>query len=201
MIHDSVDNTELTTSGLRVGAYGWQHPHWLGSFYPDDLPADWQLGYYANEFNTVLVPAQYLQSEDCDIEQWLDDVHETFRFYLQAPAAVMLSQQFGQQCSQLGEYLGGVVTQSCVQLDVNVPVYHDDAAADDQHRIWHPDGSGQSGVALMTLHDADLKTQRYWLEMFAQKSAGQLQAVFLCDESLTLAQLRDFKTLVELMAL
>ena len=201
MIHDSVDNTELTTSGLRVGAYGWQHPHWLGSFYPDDLPADWQLGYYANEFNTVLVPAQYLQAEDCDIEQWLDDVHEAFRFYLQAPIAEMSSQQFEQQCSQFGDYLGGVVVQSGVQLNVKVPVYHDDDVADDQHHIWHPDGSGQSGVALLKVDGVDLKTQRFWLEAFAQQTMGQLQAIFLCDESLTLAQLRDFKTLVELMAL
>ncbi len=201
MIHDSVENTELTPSGLRVGAYGWQHPHWMGSFYPEDLPTDWQLGYYANEFSTVLVPAQYLEAEDCDIEQWLDDVHEAFRFYLQVPTAGMSLRMFEQQCAQLGDYLAGVVAQSCLQLNLKAPIYHDDDAGDDRHRVWHPDGCGQSGVALMTLNDADLKAQRFWLEAFNQISAEPLQAVFLCDESLTLTQLRDFKTLVELMAL
>lgn len=201
MIHDSVDNTELTASGLRVGAYGWQHPHWLGDFYPDDLPTDWQLGYYANEFNTVLVPAPYLQAEDCDIEQWLDDVHEDFRFYLQVPTVGMPLQQFEQQCVQLGDYLGGVVAQSNLPLDLTVPIYHEGDTGDDQSRVWRPDGCGQSGVALITLGDADLKTQRLWLERFKRQSDGHLQAVFLCDDSLSLAQLRDFKTLVELMVL
>lgn len=200
MIHDSVDNTEITPSGLRVGSYGWQHPHWLGSFYPDDLPADWQLGYYANEFNTVLVPTHYLQ-DDCDIEQWLDDVHEAFRFYLQAPVARESLQRFEQQCAQLGSYLGGVVSQSGLQLDIRAPVYHDHDGVDDRHRVWRPGGQGQSGVAMMTLEACDLKTQRAWLDEFSRLSTGHLQAVFLADESLTLSQLRDFKTLVELMAL
>ena len=48
---------------MNLGAYGWRHKHWSNTFYPEDLPVDadddWRLAYYSNEFNAVLVPADY----------------------------------------------------------------------------------------------------------------------------------------------
>ena len=42
---------------ILIGAAGWQHPEWVNdAFYPDDLPEDWYLSFYANEFPVVLVP-------------------------------------------------------------------------------------------------------------------------------------------------
>ncbi|MBT8132926.1 MAG: hypothetical protein KJO03_00355 [Gammaproteobacteria bacterium] len=69
---------------IHVGAYGWLHQHWMNSFYPEDLPADWRLGYYSNEFNTVLVPSFYWQQRYMvDCETLLDDVHSSFQFYIE----------------------------------------------------------------------------------------------------------------------
>jgi hypothetical protein len=42
---------------VLIGSTGWQHPAWCDDYYPADLPADWQLAYYANEFPVLLVPA------------------------------------------------------------------------------------------------------------------------------------------------
>jgi uncharacterized protein YecE (DUF72 family) len=72
MIHDKT---------IRVGACDWDHPHWQGSFYPDDLPSDWRLSYYANEFSVVLVPQLKWRAQDADFEQWAEDAPEGFRFY------------------------------------------------------------------------------------------------------------------------
>ncbi len=41
---------------LHIGTYGWIHQEWEGSFYPDDLPSSWQLDYFGNIFDVVLVP-------------------------------------------------------------------------------------------------------------------------------------------------
>lgn len=72
MIHDKT---------TRVGSYGWDHPHWQGSFFPDDLPEDWRLSYYANEVSSVLVPENKWNVPDADLKQWADDVPAGFRFY------------------------------------------------------------------------------------------------------------------------
>jgi len=56
MIHDNLQQNETAyvEDSIRVGVFGWEHEHWIGTFYPDDLPEDWRLSYYANEFSVVL---------------------------------------------------------------------------------------------------------------------------------------------------
>jgi len=77
---------------INLGAYGWRHANWLDSFYPEDLPQDWRLGYYSNEFNTVLVPADYWQNmPPGECEQWLDDVHPGFEFYIECHSRMLES--------------------------------------------------------------------------------------------------------------
>lgn len=66
---------------IHVGACNWQHSSWLGSFYPEDLPEEWRLSYYANEFHTVLVPA-YITSTlgRGKLQTLFDDVTSRFIF-------------------------------------------------------------------------------------------------------------------------
>jgi len=69
---------------INLGAYGWLHQDWENSFYPEDLPADWRLGYYSNEFNTVMVPAFYWQEGYmADCQDLLDEVHPGFQFFIE----------------------------------------------------------------------------------------------------------------------
>jgi len=72
MIHDKV---------TRVGSYGWDHLHWQGCFFPEDLPEDWRLSYYANEYPTVLVPENKWGAAGVNFEQWAEEVPAGFRFY------------------------------------------------------------------------------------------------------------------------
>ncbi|TVO77056.1 DUF72 domain-containing protein [Sedimenticola selenatireducens] len=65
---------------IKMGSFGWDHKDWQGPFYPDDLPADWRLSYYANEFSVVLVPFSVWTADEC--ATWHDDVPESFRFVL-----------------------------------------------------------------------------------------------------------------------
>lgn len=43
------------THRLLIGSLGWQHAGWQGNYYPEDLPADWRLGYYSNEFPLAVI--------------------------------------------------------------------------------------------------------------------------------------------------
>jgi len=44
---------------VLIGACGWRHPQWDTGYYPEDLPPEWQLAYYGNEYPVVLIPAGY----------------------------------------------------------------------------------------------------------------------------------------------
>ncbi|WP_172597604.1 hypothetical protein [Sulfuriflexus mobilis] len=82
--------TENEFAEMVVGSRGWEHPQWLDSYYPDDLPEDWRLGYYANEFGCVLLPPEvWGAANEATVEQWLDDVEEGFLFFLELPARPM----------------------------------------------------------------------------------------------------------------
>ena len=41
------------TCEIRVGTSGWYYDHWLGRFYPDDLPKNKWFEHYARHFDTV----------------------------------------------------------------------------------------------------------------------------------------------------
>lgn len=168
MIHDKPaqnpqqDAAESTEHRLRVGAVGWDHAHWQDNYYPDDLPAEWRLGFYANEFPTVLVPQQQWQEHWQQLADWAEDVPDEFLFYLQGNASDVQQAHIQQQ---LGNRFAGMVT------------------------------AAQTDIALIHYNEQGLRQWREWLE----QNGSQLQAVFLCDPALSIKQLSDFKSLVELM--
>lgn len=43
---------------LLLGTAGLERADWVDSYYPDDLPDDWRLDYYANDCDCVLLTAQ-----------------------------------------------------------------------------------------------------------------------------------------------
>lgn len=199
MIHDSDDKVE-DSQGLRVGAYGWQHEHWLSEFYPEDLPKDWQLSYYANEYSTVLVPANYWQSEIWSPEQWQEDVPEHFMFFIECPKLDDYD-DFLEEVSFLGNQLGGIIVDDQIVLETNYPVYcwHDEN--NKARSIWQINHHVNSDVACMQLNDTDLKTQKEYLAQFAKDSNGKPETVILLDENVPIKRLNEFKTLIELMGL
>jgi hypothetical protein len=102
---------------LMIGAEGWEHAAWSGSFYPDDLPPEWRLSYYANEFSLLLVPLAVWRTGDGKrFRGWREDVAGGFRFVLDvtgmAPEDGRSLQQL--QCCQsaLGDRLAGGVSWS-----------------------------------------------------------------------------------------
>lgn len=75
---------------LQIAAVGWDHERWCDDFYPPDMPADWRLTYYANEFQAVLVPTSaWLREPMPDLRQWHDDTPAEFRFYMQVTTSLL----------------------------------------------------------------------------------------------------------------
>lgn len=92
----------VETHRVLMGACGWKHKAWLNDFYSEDLPEEWQLGFYANEFPVVYVPASnWLVTSDpdaqdsgvIDLAEWTEDVSDSFRFILEIPADVLSNEQ------------------------------------------------------------------------------------------------------------
>ena len=74
---------------LLIGACGWSHPDWTDDFYPEDLPVDWRLGYYANEFPVVLVTEEEWRFPEADVQTWCEESETSFRFILEITASTV----------------------------------------------------------------------------------------------------------------
>lgn len=70
---------------VLIGTSGWHYRHWLGPFYPDGLPTEAMLAYYAQRFRTVEVNYTFYHLPDADaVAAWYDAVDEGFTFAVKA---------------------------------------------------------------------------------------------------------------------
>lgn len=66
---------------VLIGSASWEEDEWQASFYPEDLPPEWRMAYYANEFSTTVINCHdYADSARLDLlSEMLEDCHEGFR--------------------------------------------------------------------------------------------------------------------------
>ena len=184
---------------IILGAYGWRHRHWSGPFYPEDLPVggceDWRLAYYSNEFNAVLVPADYWQSEQVnDCEDWVDSVHPEFQFFVECHQRMFdsispddLTESLKMLAPQLSAlvFLGDdrqisdTVKNQFIELADSLEVEVigaelDTAIQSESHGIWRPGGQSDSEykkplssrLAFVEDELSDLRAARAYVEQY-----------------------------------
>ncbi|CRI65170.1 hypothetical protein THIOKS12250068 [Thiocapsa sp. KS1] len=166
------------------------------SFYPDDLPEEWRLTYFANALDAVLLGEDIWRQADAQLmERWCRDVPDSFRFYLRTEE----SGEGFSGCSSLhgclGERLGGWLVppdrhgESDLRGSCYAMVDAVTAAADSRAPALAcavPDG-------LVT----DLRAARAWLETYAAAARGR-PALALMGQS-RFEDVRRWQALVQLL--
>jgi uncharacterized protein YecE (DUF72 family) len=70
---------------IHIGTSGWHYQHWRGPFYPQDLPAQHYLRYYAQHFSTVEINNTFYRMPDKKtLVLWREAVPDDFLFALKA---------------------------------------------------------------------------------------------------------------------
>jgi uncharacterized protein YecE (DUF72 family) len=70
---------------LRIGTCGWDYPHWRRGLYPDDVPHDQWLHWYAEHFGTVEVDSLFYRlPQQRSVRHWLATTPDDFVFALKA---------------------------------------------------------------------------------------------------------------------
>lgn len=190
---------------VLIGACGWEHAGWQGAFYPDDLPADWRLGYYANLHPVVLAPA----------DAWLApgtaararaEAGDGLLFLAEVPQACLTHAVAGDGAAleawlagvtALGEYAAGLVLPSGAprlpsallqRLDQVAPLAIEDdlPGAEGFARVWHgpPESPqldrGRLALARIASPAPPPRDLRAILEALLA-AAGERRAVLLVD--------------------
>lgn len=76
-------------AALQLGTSSWTFDGWRGVFYPEGLPRQQHLAYYARRFSTVEVNTSfYAQPRAATLIDWVESVPEGFTFTLKFPRII-----------------------------------------------------------------------------------------------------------------
>jgi uncharacterized protein YecE (DUF72 family) len=125
---------------LMAGTSGFSYKEWLGSFYPEKLPADAMLRYYAERFATVEINNTfYRMPAEAMLARWAQEVPAAFAFTLKAPRRITHDKrlkeagddvaEFLRRAGALGDKLGVVLFQLPPFLKKDLPRLRDFLAA------------------------------------------------------------------------
>lgn len=199
-----MSGTEDKLAELVVGAYGWEHPAWLEAYYPDDLPEDWRLDYYANEFGCVVVPSDiWTSAEEESIQQWLEDVGDEFWFFLELPAH---PEDIKAQLAVLGDRCAGLVMHGdrgdeWLPLAGDVPLLR--SADEGDLRLYQSAGQGETVMAWLQAgpgEKIELPLLREQIELALRGVSATSQLAFIIgNEAPAMENLQNAKVVAELL--
>lgn len=75
------------TQRILIGSLGWQHDGWQDDYYPQDLPSEWRLGYYSNEFPLAVITGRERKAQAELVEEMADCREDLSVLITVAPAA------------------------------------------------------------------------------------------------------------------
>lgn len=191
---------------VLVGTVGWLHDNWQGSYYPEDLPKDWRLDFYSNQFYCVLVEqAQWMAWKQEEIEEIAENLEgEDFHFTFEVN-----STQGGHKLTQLKAILGELFHGVLVNEQVDKTLYAD-LAVEVTKRVINKDGTvDYVGFPLLELdlETLNIKQQKNTLIAFkaslpAREMGGLIYIVNTEKNQTVLPQkVIEFKVLMELLGL
>jgi len=167
---------------VLAGTSGFSYKEWKGSFYPEDLPAEEMLSFYAARLPAVEINNTfYRMPKPALLASWADQVSPQFRFVLKASQRITHHKRlkeagsevayFFQTAATLGERLGPALFQLPPNLKKDLPrleaflaVLPEGARAafEFRHASWFEDDVFEAlrarGAALCIAEDEDLAT-------------------------------------------
>ena len=167
---------------VLAGTSGFSYKEWKGNFYPEDLPADAMLRYYAERLPAVEINNTfYRMPKSALLEGWAAEVPEDFRFVLKASQRITHHKRLkeaGEEvayffgvAATLGERLGPALFQLPPNLKKDLPRLEAflgtipegrRAAFEFRHASWFEEDVFEAlrsrGAALCIAEDEDLAT-------------------------------------------
>lgn len=154
---------------LNLSACGLTPANWATHYYPDDLPDEWKIAYYTNEFRQLFMPAGQWQGDE--LADWQEEISADFadfRFYVEITAEQVAKTDWPQTATQLGEINCAAVVRDAQLAEILKSVVK----------------------RIDLLVDGELLLQPLW-----QAEPEGLQLALLCSETdLSPLQLRDLFT-------
>lgn len=167
---------------ISLAPYNCLRNDWIEQFYPEDLPEDWRLDYYANEYRNLFVPTGIHARTELE----LGEEFPAFERIVQQWTSV---QQRVPLCGS-----GCVETWVAVEDASNKPEGVLAAIPLEQHSVYYARDERESIYLLES--NGDLRQLRADFELIAASNNEQSSLVFLDASPAVLEQAKTLLTLL-----
>ena len=109
---------------IRIGTSGWSYKHWRESFYPKDLPASGQFGYYAARYDTVELNSPFYRlPPKSTFELWKEKSPPGFLFSVKANRFITHMKKLSEPAESTSRFLENVsgLGEKCGPLLFQLP--------------------------------------------------------------------------------
>jgi len=163
---------------IGVAALDWASAGLVG-FYPDDVPQEWQLTWYANFCMAVVVPPdRWLEADPDLIAQWCEQTQSNFWFYLLCDTSEQVSQAVELSRAFSVKFAGLLLSEGIMFSDCNVTML-------------------QFGSTALRCTEDDLRSARVQINSWLATFSGD-HGLIVLDGSIA-SQIKEVQTLLELM--
>ncbi|MCK4711068.1 MAG: hypothetical protein KAU21_20825 [Gammaproteobacteria bacterium] len=198
---------------IKVGIYDWVKFPAQNGFYPEDLPIDWKLSFYANEFETACINID----ETLDFKlflEWLDDLPDDFELSFNLIKTDLIDQlaESLEQGSFKINYLLVPQQERDILLrneSFKAVLSRFEVNSSKPQRVisssslWTPDNNvASASVALLPdiAPDVDkLRLYRRWIELWLDNNSQHRLTLWLDGKTARYSSVSELRTLVELM--
>lgn len=209
----------MEMENLTIGAVGWLRNDWIGNFYPEDLPEEWRLDFYSNQFYCVLVKQEdWLEWSEDDCEEMADALEgESFRFIYEIQSCLNAQElsHLTLICELLDELSNHLLFRPRISPTFDSTSKLASLLITQQHQanppekntqgvdwVWCWEGCQLTGEPLGLLGSLpeDPKQQVAVLKSFMESlPKGRLGAPFIIEGQVEISQLNHLKTVAELL--
>lgn len=97
------------TGRLYIGTSGWHYAHWRGVYYPQDLPSEAWLSYYARDFRSVELNNSFYRLPSREsVRSWVAATPEGFIFAVKASRTITHMKKLRDCAQPLARFLNVV---------------------------------------------------------------------------------------------
>jgi len=193
---------------ISVGVFDWTGFMSTGGYYPADLPQDWKLNYYANDFESACLNLSSLIKQPHLLQEWCEDLDESFQLslYMDHSNQTELLRLLLQDAIKLQWLI--VDTTVVRELERELLTLVNEFSLQprqivNRKKLWRPSNSQACVPVALLPQAAEIKTYRGWIEAWIQScpKAQQVESLTLwLDASVSrYPTLSECRTLVELM--
>lgn len=198
----------MMTPKISVGVFDWMSFAEPQGYYPEDIPAEWKLSYYSNDFNSACLSLAALTTKPELLTEWVSDLPQTFElsFYLQQVDQIPILQSLLQTAhspvyslivhnAESNNLLHKESLQSVLSAELEIVEFKD---------IWTPMAVSQksSGIAIFPQAE-NMREYRSWIDQWLTHDDPDAmtghKTLWLQGAQTSYQQLSEIRMLTELM--